>query len=234
MTLAVLNEAAKNFGISVADRPFEDYLNCILTENDAYGLTSLRQPEEVESQLLADALAFFSVPDRPAGPVADLGSGAGIPGIPLALVDPTLEVTLVEARQRKGQFLARMIERLRLRHRVRVVAARAEAVGRDSATREHFAIVVAKGLAPLNVLLELAIPLLQVGGLLVAWKGPGLDEEMTNAKRAFDLLHAHVEATLPYGLPQDPAQRRLVLIRKDQATPETYPRRSGMPKKSPL
>lgn len=228
----VLAETARQFGVTLNEAPFTEYLQAILTENEAYGLTAFKEAADVERQLLADSLSFFQVESQ--GPVADLGSGAGIPGIPIALAAPHRHVTLVEARQRKAQFLSRIVDRLKLRKRVRVAAERAEAMGRNPDDREKFGTVVAKGLAQLPVLLELAMPLLEVGGVLIAWKGPGADEEIAQAESAFKELHATLEKRIPYTLPQDPAQRQLLIIRKTAPTPEQYPRRSGKPKKTPL
>jgi 16S rRNA (guanine527-N7)-methyltransferase len=121
-----------------------------------------------------------------------------------------------------------------LRSRVRVVAERAEDVGRKPEYREQFAVAVAKGLAPLPILLELTLPLLSVGGLLVAWKGPAAKEEIGRAANALHVLHGEVRDVIPYALQDDPATRNLVIVRKKKATPTEYPRRAGMPKKSPL
>lgn len=212
----------------------QDYVQSIFTENKAYGLTGLKTAEEIDLQLYEDALAFFQPGPRPSGPIVDLGSGAGIPGIPIALQDDSLEVTLVEGRQRKAQFLARAVERLKLRHRVRVVSERIEEMARRPEFRECFAVAVAKALAPLNILIELAFPLLRNGGVLVAWKGPAVEAELAEAQNALEVLAGRVLEVKAYQLPNDPARRSLVYIEKSAAIPVAYPRRPGMAEKKPL
>ncbi|MHB2016644.1 MAG: 16S rRNA (guanine(527)-N(7))-methyltransferase RsmG [Candidatus Xenobia bacterium] len=212
----------------------EEYVNAIVTENKAYGLTAFKTAAEVDLQLFEDALAFFRPGPRPSGPIVDLGSGAGIPGIPIALADEALEVTLVEARQRKAQFLAREVERLRLRHRVRVVSERAEEMARRPEFRECFAVAVAKAVAPLNILIELAFPLLRNGGVLIAWKGPAVETELQEAANALEVLGGRVLEIQDYKLPGDDTRRVLVYIEKPVPIPVAFPRRPGMAEKRPL
>ena len=214
--------------------PREEYVNAIVTENKAYGLTGLKSAADVDRELYEDALAFFRPGPRPPGPVVDLGSGAGIPGIPIALSDETLEVTLVETRQRKAQFLARMVERLHLRHRVRVVAERAEEISARPEFRECFAVAVAKAIAPLNILVELAFPLLRNGGVLMAWKGPAAETELQQAAKALEVLGGRVLEMQEYRLPGSDAHRVILYIEKSTSIPVAYPRRPGMAEKRPL
>jgi len=188
------------------------------------GLVSGPAPELIaDSLVLADHLGG-------ARRLVDVGSGGGLPGLPLKIAHPDLEVTLIEADQSKAAFLVQAAARLGLRG-VEVVAMRAEDAGQDSRYRESFDVAVARALAPLPTLVELCLPLVRVGGRLLAQKTDR--EEAARAERAIELLGGLLEPALPA-----PSAARgsgiVVTVRKVRPTPAAYPRRPGVPARKPL
>jgi 16S rRNA (guanine527-N7)-methyltransferase len=163
----------------------------------------------------------------------DVGSGAGFPGLPLKIVRPELQVTLLEATRKKGDFLRHVVERLGLAG-VTVLTARAEEVAHHSAHREQYDLVVARAVAPLPTLAEYTLPLAKVGGRVIAQKGRHPAPEAAEASRAIEQCGGGGTKILPVQLPDLDAPRHLVMIEKRQATPAQYPRRAGTPARHPL
>ncbi len=162
--------------------------------------------------------------------LADVGSGGGLPGLPLKIARPQLEVTLIEADQAKAAFLVQASAGLGL-HGVEVVARRAEDAGRDPRYRERFDVVVARAVAPLPALVELCLPLVRVGGRMLAQKTE--KEDVGAAARAIELLGGSLQTTAP----APSAARRggtVVEVSKVAPTPDLYPRRAGVPARKPL
>lgn len=162
--------------------------------------------------------------------VVDVGSGGGLPGLPLKIMRPDLALTLVEADQAKAAFLVQACASLGLKD-VDVVARRAEEVGQDPRYRERFDVAVARALAPMRVLVELCLPLVRVGGRLLAQKTEA--EDVGGAANAIDVLGGSLRAVAdaPSGARQ---AGTVVIVDKVRPTPATYPRRPGLPKRKPL
>src|SRR5690348_928052 len=164
--------------------------------------------------------------------LVDVGSGGGLPGLPLKIARADLAVTLVEADQAKAAFLVQAVARLGLGE-VEVVARRAEDAGRDQRYREAFDVAVARALAPMPVLAELCLPLVRVGGRLLAQKTDTEKEEIDAAKRAIELLGGTLQAV--HLAPSTARQSGVVVeVAKVRATPDAYPRRAGVPNRKPL
>ena len=162
--------------------------------------------------------------------LVDVGAGGGLPGIPLKLARPELAVTLVEADQNKAAFLVRACAELGLRD-VDVVARRAEDVGQDGKYREKFDVAVARALAPMPVLAELCLPLVRVGGRLLAQKTEG--EDLEAARNALEILGGSLISALPAPSAAR-ASGTVVVVHKSGPTPAGYPRRPGVPARKPL
>jgi 16S rRNA (guanine527-N7)-methyltransferase len=213
----------------------ERFVALLLRANRRVNLTRVLAPEEVARLHLLDALAALPLLDDAApGSVIDLGSGGGVPALPLALARPEPEWILVDSVAKKVRELDTMVAALRL-PQVRAVAERAEVLGRDPAHREQHDLVTARACAPLPVLLELALPMLRVGGELIAWKGPlgDGDTEVLGGRAASALLGGgaltiHPPAVASLG------GHCLVTVRKIAPTPDRYPRRAGVPGRRPL
>ncbi len=219
-----------------------------LLAHRAHGITTITDPVHAAIKHFLDSLTALLIRDiRPGELVADIGSGGGFPGLPLAVLRPAASFTLVESNLRRAAHLQQLISDLGLPN-VSVLSHRAEDLARDPAPpphrliassplrpfRESFDLVIARALAPMPVLLEYCLPLVRVGGDCLALKGPGGEAELRRSQRALDLLGGRVAATLPLMLPQSMGERLLILIRKHSPTPPRYPRRPGAPAKRPL
>jgi 16S rRNA (guanine527-N7)-methyltransferase len=215
---------------------FDKYLDLLITESARYNLTSLRDPEAIRHRHFQESLSLLQAIETENAldsPVIDVGSGGGLPGIPIKIVRPDVELALLEATGKKAAFLTKVVEALGLTG-VSVVNARAEDLGHDPAHREHYAVALARAVAPLRVLVELALPLLRVDGILASQKGSGADREVREAASALDKLGGEVVSVRRFEAPASAAQPALVLIRKVRPTPAQHPRRAGIPSKRPL
>lgn len=239
--LPLLAAEAARLGLSLSpptrDR-FARYRELLLAWNDRAGLTAVTDPAEVERRHFGESLALLAVLRSAAllpaaATVVDLGTGGGFPGLPLALADPTLRVTLIEAQGRRCAFLRTVVDELALAD-VTVVQARAEEAGRDPALREHFDVAVARALAPLPVLLEYAVPLLRPGGLLACPKGSALPAEQAAAAGAAAALRVTLLEPLRLPLPPSAPPQHVALARRSGPLDDRYPRRPGVPTRRPL
>jgi 16S rRNA (guanine527-N7)-methyltransferase len=225
-----LDEVAARFGLDEEARAALARLLDILA-TDPTAPTTVVEPERAVDVHLADSLVALDLERvRAARLIADLGAGAGLPGLPLAVALPEARVVLVESVGRKAAFMDRCIAAMGL-HNAEVVALRAEEWHAGSGACD---VVTARALAPLNVLAEYAAPLLREGGVLVAWKGRRDEEEERDASVAaarLGLAVQEVRAVEPF--PEAQA-RHLVVLRKIAPTPEGFPRRPGMARKRPL
>ena len=219
---------------------FDRYANALLTVGRLSGVTAIGTKVGIEQRhfveslalataLLRDGLLSFDAPTR----VLDLGTGGGIPGLPLRILLPQLRLTLLDARERKTAFLQETTRSLELDD-VEIVAGRAEEIARILEYRESFDMVLARAVAPLPVLLELSLPLLRVGGRLVTPKGSGLSGELRASERALAMLGGELVSHEPLAIPEGSGSQRLVIVRKTKSTPERFPRRPGIPSKRPL
>jgi len=231
-----LLEGAEESGLQLTREQisiFFRYRDLLRTANKTYNLTALGSDEEIIIKHFLDSLSgrllFHSQPEEA---VLDLGPGGGFPSLPLALVDGSFSLLLLEPRQHPADFLEQLIALFSL-GKAFVVRQRAESFARGEG-RGVFDWVLARAVARLNVLLELSLPLLRQGGHLLAWKGDSIDEELAGAEYALEELGGEVEAIQPLTLPHWGLQRNLVLVRKVLPTPERYPRRVGIPQKRPL
>ena len=218
---------------------FGRYLELLLQWSPRAGLTSITDPEEVQRRHFGEALALVVVL-RAVGALAsggasvvDVGAGAGLPGLPMRIVDPALRLTLIDASERRCRFLEAVVAELGL-DGVRVLHTRAEDAGRDRALRASFDLAVARAVAPLQVLVEYALPLLRAGGLLATPKGSRAAAELEDAVAAIEALGGSSEPSQPLSLPTGSPPQHVLLVRRTRALDDRYPRRAGIPSKRPL
>lgn len=206
---------------------FVAYYELLIDWNTRMNLTAITEPDEVIQKHFVDSLAAMPYLAKNAK-VADVGTGAGFPSIPLLILRPDLRFTLVDSLQKRITFLEEVLKTLGLS--AECVHARAEDFGRDPKCRASFDTTVSRAVAALPVLLELTVPLLKVGGKAYCYKGD-VTEELPSAKSALHLLHCTAEV-IP--VEADYGARTLVICTKNAPTPSTYPRKAGMPSKKPL
>ena len=202
--------------------------------NERVNLTSVVEPRAAAIRHVVDSLTCVLAGGFPeAHSCVDVGSGAGFPGLPLAIHCPNVEMTLVESVAKKTSFLEYVAGLLGLPN-VRIVQSRAEELGRDETYREGFDIAVSRGVADLAVLLEYCLPLVRVGGRFIAMKGPDVADEISRAGAALRELGGRVSRVLGVELPEDMGKHTLVLVEKVSPCPARYPRRAGVPAKRPI
>lgn len=208
--------------------------HALLTEwNARIDLTAVLDPEEMVDRHYLDSAAPLALGLIPQGArVIDVGTGAGLPGIPLCILRPDLRVTLLDAQRKRVTFLQAAIEALDLP--AQAVHMRAEDAARDEARREAYEVAVSRAVAATPTLLELTLPFVRVGGRAIAWKGPGLQAELEQARRAAHLLGGALEGVLDAPVPGRDWQHVLLVCAKRQKTARQYPRRAGLPGKNPL
>jgi 16S rRNA (guanine527-N7)-methyltransferase len=204
-----------------------------------FNLTAIREREGIDARLIGDALRLLPTVDAELEArvrrvrLIDIGAGAGVPGLVLKIARPEIDITLVDATNKKIQFVQEVITELGLPN-ARTVHGRAEDLGQHIDYREQFDIVTARGVASLPILVELTLPLLVVDGVCLFPKGADLDEELRDGRRAAELLGGRIEsAELLPGIESEPVTR-LVRGTKMRPTPGRYPRRAGIPKEEPL
>lgn len=210
------------------------YYEMLVQANTFMNLTAVTQPREAALRHFLDSLCPPALAVLPPGAsVIDVGSGAGLPGLPLAIVRPDLTVTLAEARGKKADFIASVIDALGL-PRAKAVWGRAEELGRDPAHRERYDAALARAVAPLPTLCEYLLPFVRVGGVMLAWKGAAAADEARAAEPAFRLLGGGSPSLFSYAISHEFCHLSLIVCDKSRHTPTQYPRQSGKPSKDPL
>jgi len=206
---------------------FETYYSMLADWNTRVNLTAITEPEDVAKKHFHDSLAAAPYLKLNAS-VADVGTGAGFPGVPLLILRPDLKLTLIDSLQKRLVFLEAVLKELKLR--AELVHARAEDAGQNPKYREKFDVALTRAVSALPVLCELTLPLVKVGGISIAYKGDSA-EELAASGNALNVLHATVERVI---IPADYGARELVILTKNGTTPKQYPRKAGTPAKSPL
>ncbi len=238
--LEALLTSARQIGLELSPEQlaqFARYRELLLDWNQRINLTAITDPQDVLAKHFLDSLAcLFAIPqaerEKPLK-LLDVGSGAGFPGLPLQIVFPHWQVTLLEATGKKVRFLEEVIARLGL-SRARALQGRAEELAHDRQHRARCDVVTARGLAALPTLLEYCLPFCRPGGLVIAPKKGAINEEVEQGKRAAAALGGRFVGQRPYRLPGLDDQRVLIVFQATRAVPAQYPRRAGAAVKKPL
>lgn len=213
---------------------FAWYEKELLDWNERFNLTAIRDAESVRAKHFLDSLSCALVMNgKRSGRLVDIGTGAGFPGIPLKILFPQIQITLVESIGKKAEFCRHVVSCLKLENVV-VLQNRAEEIGQNEAHRERYDWAVARAVANMNVLAEYLLPLLRLGGVMISQKGSAGPAEVHNAVNAFQILGGHLRLMREVELPGIAEERYLISVEKIAATPPQYPRRTGLPSKKPL
>jgi 16S rRNA (guanine527-N7)-methyltransferase len=233
----LVHQALELFGVHLTGRQVValiHYERELLAWNEKFNLTSIRDVEGIRTKHFLDSFScILAWKETPPSRLIDIGTGAGFPGIPLKILYPLMQLTLVESVGKKANFCRHIVESLKLEG-VEVLTARAEQVGQMPAHREKYDWAVARAVAALPVLAEYLLPLARLGGHLLAQKGSTAPAEAQKAETAFKLLGGQMRQLIPVTLPGVADERYLVVADKVAATPPQYPRLPGVPAKKPL
>jgi len=235
--IETLSSGAAELGINLTETQlalFEKHYQLMIEANKSFNLTAIIDEKEAALKHFIDSLTCLrAVSLKKGAMILDVGAGAGFPGIPLKICRPDLYITMIEAAEKKANFLKNVINELRLEN-IEAVHARAEDFGRNINSREKYDVVVSRAVAALAVLAEYCLPPLRAGGVFLAMKGPNIQEEIKAAGKALAVLGGVVKKVVEIQLPRTGDRRKLVVIGKIKATPALYPRRAGIPAKKPL
>jgi len=224
-------------GISLSPKQlkaFEVYEKELIDWNTKFNLTAIDSPEKIKIKHFLDSLTCLSIlGEEDKIKFIDIGTGAGFPGLPLKIIKPDWQATLVDSVGKKTQFCEYITSMLNLEN-IKVIKSRAEQLGHQSEFREQYDWALSRAVARLPILVEYLLPLVKVGGKVLAMKGGNAHAEAQNADYAIQLLGGHLSKLIPFTLPGVVEEHYLVIIDKIAATPITYPRRTGIPSKRPL
>ena len=237
--LPILADGARELGLKLSQQQlerFQRFMEVLMDWSERVSLTAIRDEEGIQRRHFLESAALIPVLAEQGftlreHSLVDVGSGSGIPGIPLKILEPSLRLTLVEAKHRKAEFLMALLPELGLSD-VQVITRRAEEAAHDPRHREQYDYAIAKALAPLRTLAELTLPFVRMGGLVLAPKGKEAEAEVKEAREALKTLNGSVRAVEDLPLSEPP--QKVVVIDKELPTPQRFPRRPGMPAKRPL
>ena len=214
---------------------FEQYYNGLIEKNKVMNLTAITEREDVILKHFIDSLALARYVKlwEKEYKIIDVGTGAGFPGIPLKIAFPNLQVTLFDSLNKRIKFLQEMIDTLKLKE-ITAVHGRAEEGARDKNMREKYDFAVSRAVANMAVLSEYCIPFVKVGGYFIPYKTGTVEEEITQGKKAIQILGGKIEKIEKLMLPDSDISRSFVFIKKEKQTPKAYPRKAGTASKQPL
>ncbi|MCL2463390.1 MAG: 16S rRNA (guanine(527)-N(7))-methyltransferase RsmG [Defluviitaleaceae bacterium] len=231
----ILSSGAGSLGIALpqtALSAFEKYYELLEARRQTVNLTAITGAESVARLHFLDSLALINFAQLKGARVIDIGSGAGIPGIPLKIAEPSVDIALLDSTGKRVAFLTELCAALGLD--AKCLHARAEEAAHEQCLRENFDVAVSRAVARLGALCELCLPFVRAGGLFIAMKGADSDAEITASDTAIAALGAELQEIVDYIIPGTDVSHRAVLIRKTSNTPEKYPRRFARINKAPL
>lgn len=231
----LMKTASNDVGLEFTEGQYEQfikYMRLLQEWNEKINLTAIAEPKEVILKHFIDSLTINKYLKENAT-LADVGTGAGFPGIPLKILRPDIKVTLVDSLNKRINFLNEVIEKLNLEDIV-TVHSRIEDFGKNKSYREKFDYVTARAVANLAVLSEYLIPIAKIGGKCVCMKGSNVEEEIEFGKKAINVLGGKIEKVDEFVLPDSDISRNVIILSKIKNTPARFPRKAGIPSKEPL
>lgn len=219
------------FSVEQMDK-FYKYMNLLIEWNEKINLTAIIEPNEIILKHFIDSITILK-DIKDGSIVVDVGTGAGFPGIPLSIMNPTLKITLVDSLNKRLIFLQEVINELDLKN-VELVHARAEEFGRNKKYREKFDVATSRAVANLATLSEYLLPLVKINGKAISMKAGNASQEIEDAKKAIKTLGGNINNIEEFNLPQSDIGRTIIIIDKISGTPGKYPRKPGTPAKEPI
>ena len=207
------------------------YAELLVEKNKVMNLTAITEPHDIATLHFLDSVAMLTLADLKGKKMADVGTGAGFPGMPLRIVEPSLCLTLLDSLNKRIDFLKEVCEDLGLND-VECIHGRAEEFA--ASHRENYDVVTSRAVANLQMLSELCLPLVKVGGYFLSMKAVDSEQEVNDAKNAIKTLGGQIEKVVDYAIPGTDVQHRLIFIKKIKETPKKYPRAFAKIKKNPL
>ncbi|AIQ15242.1 16S rRNA (guanine(527)-N(7))-methyltransferase RsmG [Paenibacillus durus] len=223
-------------GISISSKldQFESYYRELISWNEKMNLTGITEREQVYTKHFYDSLSLaFFVDMTAVERMADIGSGAGFPGIPLKIAFPHIKLTIVDSLSKRISFLQHVCDELKLEG-VELIHGRAEDIARQASHRDQYDLVTARAVARMALLNEFCLPFVRKDGIFAAMKGSDPTEEISESKFSLKELRGQLEKVESFSLPVEDSARHIVIIRKTGTTPVKYPRKAGIPAKTPL
>lgn len=237
MKSAILKEGLSLWNMEIEERQekdFEIYKGLLLEYNKVMNLTNITEEEEIYTKHFLDSLSCLHAFDIPLhSKVIDVGTGAGFPSLPMKILRPDLQLTLLDSLNKRVEFLKKVGEALSLEE-VEYIHSRAEDLARDPLHRASYDLAVSRAVANLSTLLEYTVPFLKIGGVFLCQKGPQAQEEIEKARAAFKLLGARLIDKVETPLAGTDLSHNVLVIKKVEGTAKTYPRKAGKPSKEPL
>ena len=230
-----LKEKVEKLGIELNDyqvKQFYNYMKLLIEWNKKINLTAIIDPEDIILKHFIDSLTiakYINEKDK----IADIGTGAGFPGIPIKILKPENEMLLVDSLNKRIKFLEMVIQEDKLKN-IKVLHGRAEEIGHNKAYRGNFDVITSRAVAKLNILLEYMLPLLKLGGKCICLKGPNIEEELEEARNAIKILGGQIDKIEQMELPYSDNRRNIIIIKAVKQSPNKYPRKPGTPTTSPL
>ena len=231
----ILKKESKKINIKLDDkqlRDFYEYMKNLLEWNEKINLTAITDPKEIIIKHFIDSLTIMQY-TKEKDKIIDIGTGAGFPGVPIKIAKENVKITLVDSLNKRINFLNETIEKLELKN-IETVHSRAEECGKNKQYRENYDIAVSRAVARLNVLVEYLLPTVKVGGCCICMKGPDCKEEINQARTAIDILGGKIKTVEEFTIPDTDLKRTIIIIEKIKNTPSKFPRKAGIPAKTPL
>lgn len=233
----LLNTACEDINLQFDEEKYQKFMKykeLIQEWNKKINLTAIDEDEEIMKKHFIDSMKVCKF-DKVTlfGKILDVGTGGGFPGIPLKIVNPNSKITLLDSLNKRIKFLNEVIKELNLKD-IDAIHGRAEDFATQAEYREQFDGVVSRAVANMAVLSEFCLPYVKVGGYFVALKGPSIDEELDQAKKAISILGGKIEKVMDVTVEGSDLKHNLVVVKKVKSTPKKYPRKAGMVTKSPL
>ena len=211
---------------------FYKYMNLLIEWNEKMNLTAITEPKEIILKHFIDSITILKYIDDNSK-LVDVGTGAGFPGVPLSIMNPTLKITLVDSLNKRLIFLQEVVKELNLKN-IEIVHARAEEFGQNKNYREKFDIATSRAVANLATLSEYLVPLVKIGGKIISMKASNAKEEINDAQKAIEVLGGKIEKIEEFDLPESDIGRTIIIIDNNKCTPAIYPRKAGTPAKEPI